>query len=125
MKLEEALKYRRKGHDIKRPGWRYPLNTVSNWIKVEDIDAEDWEVVRKKVAWPEAWEALKQGKVVTINDPNASIKRIRKTAEWETRAFAIDCWCMDHKGDWGWSLFGTSMPLRWLSRTDFEIVEDE
>ena len=107
MRLEDALKYRRKGYDIKRLGWQYPLNSISNWVKVEDIDADDWGVVRKKVAWPEAWEALQQGKKIGV------CKAVYKLLNG-TKIISLTSGCEL-----------SSVPLWWLSQTDFEIVEDE
>lgn len=127
MRLEEVLKYRRKGYDIKRLGWDAVWQ--ERWLSSCDIDADDWEVVRKRVSWPEAWEALQQGKVVAINDPNTTAKRIRLASKEEAQSDALECaiycWYNPVGKEWGWYLYGTTIPMRWLSRNDFEIVEDE
>ena len=66
MKFEDALKLRRAGRKIRRPGWHPDINlpdTPDVVIYLSDIMAEDWEIVetdeeklqRERHEWAMEW----------------------------------------------------------------------
>lgn len=128
MRLEEALKFYREGRSIRRRSWQQDKKAFElygvPYVTRLDIEADDWEVVRKKVSWPEAWEALQKGEHI-----------IAMRHDWQHQDGTFVEWLLFRelsggfmlKYLWGnhWRNYGDMIPIKWLDRTDFEIVEDE
>ena len=122
MKLDEALQHRWAGKEIRRRGWLNGSFICSKWLagkfSSEDFDADDWEVVTKRVGFREAWDHMKLGNKV-IKD--GKIYRIDSTIIRD----AIVTW--KHAGgdlSAGWYRLSGGVPIDWIDATDFELVED-
>lgn len=87
----------------------------------EAIMDKGWCIISDLVSWPKAWEALKAGKRIKVE---GAIFYMRTETPHGAATSWFRLYYRDPKNHNNETCLGHHIPIKWLDREDFEVVDD-